>query len=256
LTLRCHRWGASPQQDRESASNESALLINESSKTKCYQDIRFVGTWRVRKDTGIWGTPQFQHMCMTILCGVGIRPLIISTSTGFPQVPRSNPTSPEGNLGNGSNGGGRLSMPERPADVLWYTNMLSWPTTLGRNDLRCTTYGSQGLCAPNSRVVASKRERMMCSFQLLHTASETRNGSLSHDHGTFGNTKVGRRQRLVHYINAETAPTTTMEHVHPSAYTCPPSTASSSPSPSSSLSHSHFSPGHALSGTHLLPVLP
>jgi hypothetical protein len=130
------------------------------------------------------------------------------------------------------------------------------PTTLGRNDLRCTTYGSQGLCAPNSRVVASKRERMMCSFQLLHTASETRNGSLSHDHGTFGNTKVGRRQRLVHYINAETAPTTTMEHVHPSAYTCPPSTASSSPSPSSSLSHSHFSPGHALSGTHLLPVLP
>jgi hypothetical protein len=107
----------------------------------------------VRKDTGIWGTPQFQHMCMTILCGVGIRPLIISTSTGFPQVPRSNPTSPEGNLGNGSNGGGRLSMPERPADVLWYTNMLSWPTTLGRNDLRCTTFGSQGLCAPNSRVV-------------------------------------------------------------------------------------------------------
>jgi hypothetical protein len=87
-------------------------------------------------------------------------------------------------------------MPERPADVLWYTNMLSWPTTLGRNDLRCTTYGSQGLCAPNSRIVASMRERMMRSFQLLHTASETRNGSLSHDHGTFGNTRVGRRQRF------------------------------------------------------------
>jgi hypothetical protein len=174
----------------------------------------------------------------------------------FPSGTTEQPHFSGGEFGNGSNGGGRLSMPERPADVLWYTNMLSWPTTLGRNDLRCTTSGSQGLCAPNSRVVASMRERIMCSFQLLHTASETRNGSLSHDHGTFGNTKVGRRQRLVHYINAETAPTTTMEHVHPSAYTCPPSTASSSPSPSSSLSHSHFSPGHALSGTHLLPVLP